>query len=62
MNEREILARYRRLQAWVRQERRRLDRTRKRPSQVYLRRARLLMDMDHVSLRELLRELLAMGR
>jgi hypothetical protein len=62
VNEKEVLARYRRLQAWVRRERRRLERTRERPSQVYLRRARLLVDMDHLSLRELLRELLAMGR
>jgi hypothetical protein len=62
VNEKDVLARFRRLQAWVRRERRRLDRTRERPSQVYLRRARLLLDMDHLSLRELLRELQAMGR
>jgi len=62
VNEKDVLARYSRLQAWVRRERRRLDRTGQRPSQVFLRRARLLDEFDHLSLRELLRELLAMGR
>ena len=57
MNEKEILARYRALRRWVERERRRLERTGERPSQRYQRRARLVDDIDPLSLRELLREL-----
>ena len=53
----DVLARYGRMRAWVARERRRLARTGKRPSQRYLRRARLVDDIDPRSLRELLREL-----
>ena len=56
-NERTLLARYRRLRAWVEGERRRLARTGKRPTQRYLRRARLVTEVDAVTLRELMREL-----
>jgi len=48
----DLLARYRRLRAWVRRHRGRRD-------QVYLRRARLVDDVDARTLRELLRELRA---
>lgn len=57
--ERELLARYRALRARVATERRRLARTGERPSQRYLRRARLCDEVDAVTLRELLRELRA---
>lgn len=61
MNEKAILARYRRLRTWVAQERRRLERTGERPTQRYLRRARLLMDVDALTFRELVRELRAVS-
>ena len=57
MSEREILARYHAMKRWVERERRRLARTRGRPSQKYLRRSRIVDDTDPVSLRDLLREL-----
>ena len=53
----EVLARYRRMRAWVARERRRLARTGERPSQRFLRRARLVTEVDAVTLRELMREL-----
>ena len=53
----DLLARYRELQRWVTQERRRLAKSGKRGSQRYLRRARLLVEVDERTLRELLREL-----
>ena len=59
MNEKEIMARYRALRLWVERERRRLARTGERPAQRYLRRARLLTEVDAITLRELLRELRA---
>jgi hypothetical protein len=55
----DLLARYRRMRAWVASERRRVARTRERPSQRYLRRARLLIEVDDVTFRELARELRA---
>ena len=57
MNAKEILPRYRAMCRWVERERRRLVRTGERPSQLYLRRVRLLIDVDEVTFRELLREL-----
>ena len=57
---RDVLARYVRMRAWVARERRRLERTGKRPSQRYLRRARLLVEVDAVTMRELVRELAAL--
>jgi len=57
VNEREILARYRRMRAWVARERRRLAKSGERPTQRYLRRSRLVDDTDPLSLRELVREL-----
>ena len=57
MNEKEILARYRAMCRWVERERRRLEKTGERPSQRYLRRSRLVDDVDPVTLRELLLEL-----
>ena len=56
---RDVLASYRALRAWVARERRRLERTGERPSQKYLRRARLVDDVDPITFRELLRELRA---
>jgi len=55
----DVLVRYRRLQAWVERERRRLRRTGARPSQRFLRRARLVADVDERTMRELVRELRA---
>jgi len=57
VNEKEILARFRALQRWVAREQRRLEKTGERKSQTYLRRARLVIDTDPISFRELLREL-----
>ena len=57
MNEKEILARYRALRRWVERERKRLQRTGERPSQQFLRRARLLDEIGTVTLSELVREL-----
>ena len=54
MNEKEILARYRRMRAWVARERKK-----GRRDQVFLRRGRLVEEIDLVSLRELVRELKA---
>lgn len=60
MNEKEILARYRKMRAWVERERRRLARTGERKSQRYLRRSQLVDDVDPITLRELMRELAAL--
>ena len=57
MNEKEILTRYRALKRWVEGERRRLERTGERKSQRYLRRARLVDDIDPMTLGEILKEL-----
>jgi len=60
VNEREILARYRAMRRWVVRERRRLKRAGERPSQTYLRRARLVIEVDSTTCRELVRELRAL--
>ncbi len=60
-DERQLLARYRALRAWVARERRRLARTGKKPSQQYLRRARLCTEVDPLTFRELARELRQFG-
>lgn len=52
------MARYRALKRWVERERARLKETGQRPSQRFLRRARLALDSDPRTLRELLRELM----
>jgi len=57
MNERELLASYRALRRWVEDERRRLEKTSGRKSQTFLRRARLLIEVDERTFRELVREL-----
>lgn len=57
MTQRDLLARYRALRRWVEVERRRLAKTAARPSQTYLRRARLLIDVDEPTFMELIREL-----
>jgi len=62
VNEKELLARYRAMRRWVERERRRLEGTRERPSQRYLRRSRLVDEIDPLTLRELVRELRACGR
>jgi len=62
VNEKEILARYRALRRWVERERRRLARTGGRPAQRYLRRARLVMEVDEVTFRELVQELRALTK
>ena len=54
-DEREVLARYRRMGAWVERERRR--RGDARPDQRWLRRARLVDEVPLAMLQELLREL-----
>ncbi len=59
MSEKQILACYRAMRAWVERERRRIERTRGRKSQTYLRRSRIVDDTDPRSLSELLRELRA---
>lgn len=53
------MTRYRAIVRWVERERARLQKTGERPSQRYLRRARLVLDTDPLTLRELLRELYA---
>lgn len=53
----DLLARYRALQRWVQRERRRLERCGGRKTQQFLRRARLVDDIDPLTLRELVREL-----
>jgi hypothetical protein len=55
----DLLARYRAMRHWVQRERRRLKRTGARPTQRYLRRARLVVEVDEVTFRELVRELTA---
>jgi hypothetical protein len=49
------------MRAWVAAERRRLERTGDRPTQRYLRRSRLVDDVDLITLRELVRELRALA-
>jgi hypothetical protein len=61
VNEKEVLARYRALVRWVERERRRLEKTGDRKSQRYLRRARLLLEVDALTFRELVRELVALS-
>jgi hypothetical protein len=51
----DLLVRYRRMRAWVRRHRGQRDQT-------YLRRARLVDEVDERTLRELLRELHAFGQ
>ena len=55
----ELVVRYRRLRAWVLRERKRLAKTRERPTQRLLRRARLLDEVSVATLRELINELKA---
>jgi len=57
VNEKELMACYRAMKRWVEGERRRLEKTGERKSQRYLRRSRLLDDVDPITLRELVREL-----
>jgi hypothetical protein len=58
----DLLARYRALVRWVELERARLERTGDRPTQRYLRRARLVLEIDEVTFRELARELDGISR
>lgn len=58
----DLLARYRALVRWVEQKRARLERTGGRKSQRYLRRARLLLEVDELTFKELARELDAVSR
>lgn len=58
----DLLARYRALVRWVEQERVRLERTGGRKSQRYLRRARLVLEVDELTFTELARELDAISR
>ena len=62
MRERNVIASYRRLRAWVASERRRLASTGERPTQKFLRRARLVDDIAPITMRELVRELQAFAR
>ncbi len=55
----DVFTRYARLRAWVARERRRLVHTGERPTQRYLRRARLVIEVDAVTIRELVREMRA---
>ena len=57
MSDDDLLARYRELRRWVTQERRRLAKSGKPASQRYLRRARILTEVDERTFRELMREL-----
>jgi hypothetical protein len=59
MDERELLAAYRALCANVARENRRLAQTGERPTQRHLRRARLVLEIDRRTFRELARELVA---
>ena len=59
MNANEILPHYESLKRWVERERRRLEKTGERKSQRFLRRSRLVLDVDPITLRELVRELRA---
>ena len=54
-DEREVLARYRRMAAWLERERRRRGDT--RPDQRWLRRTRLVNEVPLLLLEELMREL-----
>ena len=58
----DIVAQFGRLRAWVARERRRLATTGNRPTQRYLRRARLCAEIDARILRDLVRELHALTR
>ncbi|MEQ1895049.1 MAG: hypothetical protein ABL998_21115 [Planctomycetota bacterium] len=55
------MARFRAMERWVERERRRLEETGERKSQRFLRRARLVDDVDPLTLKELLRELKDFG-
>jgi len=57
----DLVARYRALRRWVERERRRLEKSGERPTQRYLRRARLIVEVDAITMRELVRELAQMG-
>ena len=57
----DLMARFRAMERWVERERRRLEETGERKSQRFLRRSRLVDDVDPLTLRELLRELRAIG-
>lgn len=57
----ELMARFRAMERWVERERRRLEETGERKSQRFLRRARLVDDVDPLTLKELLRELKDFG-
>ena len=62
MNEKEIMAAYHAMRRWVARERRRLEKTGERKSQQFLRRARLVDDVDLITMQELVRELRAFSR
>ena len=62
MKEKDVMARYRAMRRWVERERRRLERCGERKSQRFLRRSRLVDDIDPITLRELLSELRTMPR
>jgi len=59
VNAKEILPRYRAMCRWVERERRRLEKTGERKSQQFLRRSRLVLNVDPITVRELVRELQA---
>lgn len=61
VNEKDVLVRFRAMKRWVERERRRLERTGERKSHTYLRRSRLVDDVDPITLREVLRELRTLG-
>jgi hypothetical protein len=53
----DLMARFRAMERWVERERRRLEETGERKSQRFLRRARLVDDVDPMTLKELVHEL-----
>src|SRR5688572_21828497 len=57
-----VMASYRALVRWVERERRRLARTGERKSQKFLRRARLVVEVNEVTFRELVREMESVSR
>lgn len=61
MKAEEVLPRFRAMERWVERERARLEKTGEKKSQRFLRRARLVDDVDPLTLRELLRELKDFG-
>ena len=56
------MAKYRALVRWVERERARLEKTGERKCQRYLRRARLVLEIDELTFRELARELETVSR